>query len=169
MSSFPHPRRVVTGHSESGVAIVKINEEIIPKETRNRTHIKAGTIWVTDSVPVKDNSEDVDGGTRVPSRDFGLVAPGGTNCNFTDLAPGTMSSWHRTSSIDHNILIYGKLILKLDNGSETLLENPGDVVVQRGTMHAWYNPGPGWARWVCVLIDADPVNSNGKVLEAEHE
>lgn len=55
----------------------------------------------------------------------------------------------------------------MEDGTEKVLEKPGDIVVQRGTMHAWRNPGPGWARWVCVLVDADSAIVNGKVLPAE--
>jgi hypothetical protein len=33
--------------------------------------------------------------------------------------------------------VQGEVILILDDGSEHHLKNPGDVVVQRGTMHAW--------------------------------
>ena len=61
--------------------------------------------------------------------------------------------------------VLGKLILVLDDGSETLIENPGDVVIQRGNMHAWRNPGPGVARWVSVLVDAEPAAVDGKPLE----
>lgn len=53
----------------------------------------------------------------------------------------------------------------LDDDSETLIENPGDTVVQRGNMHAWRNPGPGIARWVSVLVDAEPAVVNGIALE----
>ena len=40
----------------------------------------------------------------------------------------------------------------LDDGSETSLA-PGDVVVQRGTDHAWVNRTDEPARMVFVLVD----------------
>ncbi|PSS37660.1 hypothetical protein PHLCEN_2v484 [Hermanssonia centrifuga] len=55
----------------------------------------------------------------------------------------------------------------MEDGSEHLLDQPGSIVIQRGTMHAWRNPGPEWARWVCVLVDADPAVVNGQPLKAE--
>ena len=61
--------------------------------------------------------------------------------------------------------VSGKLILVMEDGSETLIENPGDVVVQRGTVHAWKNPGPEWVRWVTILIDAQPAVVNGVALQ----
>lgn len=53
----------------------------------------------------------------------------------------------------------------LDDGSETHLKNPGDTVIQKGTMHAWRNPGSKWARWACVLVDANPAVVGGKIME----
>lgn len=54
----------------------------------------------------------------------------------------------------------------MEDGSETLIENPGDVVIQRGTVHAWKNPGPGWVRWITIVIDAEPAVVNGSPLPA---
>ena len=34
-------------------------------------------------------------------------------------------------------------------------------------MHAWHNPGPGWAHWVSVLVDAETAIVEGVALEAE--
>ena len=59
---------------------------------------------------------------------------------------------HRTESIDYGIVLAGQVVLVLDDGSETLL-GPGDVVVQRGTDHAWENPTDEPARMVFVLVD----------------
>lgn len=67
-------------------------------------------------------------------------------------------------SMLHWLPVSGKLILVMDDGSETLIDKPGDTVVMRGSMHAWRNPGPGWARWVSVLVDADPAVVNGERL-----
>ncbi|KAJ8495616.1 hypothetical protein ONZ51_g1619 [Trametes cubensis] len=83
------------------------------------------------------------------------------------MAPGASAAAHRTSSLDHNILISGKLILVMEDGSETLLDQPGDIVVQRGTIHGWKNPGPEWTRWLTVIIDAKPAVVNGKALRPE--
>lgn len=51
---------------------------------------------------------------------------------------------------------------------ETIV-NVGDVVVQRGTLHAW-RAGPEGVRFVSVLLDAAPVQStdqDGKPLPLE--
>lgn len=41
---------------------------------------------------------------------------------------------------------------------------PGDVVVQRGTIHAWVNRGKATARVAFVLLDAKPVTHEGRAL-----
>ncbi|KAJ7487564.1 hypothetical protein B0H11DRAFT_1630060, partial [Mycena galericulata] len=109
-----------------------------------------------------------DGANRIV---HGIVEPNGTNLRCTDLAPGTETPMHRTTSLDYNILrkslLQGELILTLDDGSETHLKNPGDTVIIKGSMHAWRNPSQEWARWMCVLIAAKPALVGGKLLEAE--
>ena len=59
---------------------------------------------------------------------------------------------HRTETIDYGIVLEGELWLMLDDGSETRL-GPGDVVVQRGTDHAWENRSEQVVRVVFVLVD----------------
>lgn len=57
--------------------------------------------------------------------------------------------FHRTGTLDYLILIHGRLRLELDEGTVDL--EPGDVVVQRDTNHAWRNPGPAPARCLAVI------------------
>lgn len=62
-------------------------------------------------------------------------------------------------------LVSGELILITEDGTETLLKNPGDTVIQRGTMHAWKNPSDiRPARWISVLVAAKPAIVNGEPL-----
>ena len=58
-----------------------------------------------------------------------------------------------TETIDYGIVLTGAVTLALDDGSETRLD-AGDVVIQRGTAHAWLNEGDEHARMVFVLVDA---------------
>jgi quercetin dioxygenase-like cupin family protein len=78
--------------------------------------------------------------------------PGGTIVRIVDLEPGARSPMHRTETVDYGIVLAGRVVLVLDDGSETALE-PGDVVVQRGTNHAWTNTGEQPARMAFVLVD----------------
>ena len=58
---------------------------------------------------------------------------------------------HRTETIDYGILLAGELWLVLDEGETKL--TPGDVVIQRGTNHAWSNRTNETARMVFILLD----------------
>lgn len=41
--------------------------------------------------------------------------------------------------------------------------------MQKGTLHAWKNPGTEWARWAAVIIDAEPAVVNGESLGLKWE
>lgn len=49
---------------------------------------------------------------------------------------------------------------KEGGGEQRELVRVGDVVVQRGTLHAW-EAGDEGARWVCVVVAAEPVRVGG--------
>lgn len=59
---------------------------------------------------------------------------------------------HRTQSVDYGVVISGEIVLLLDEEEVTL--RPGDVVVQRGTIHAWANRSHDLCRMLFVLTDA---------------
>ena len=58
---------------------------------------------------------------------------------------------HRTESIDYGIVLDGQIVLLLDD-SEVVLEQ-GDMVVQRGTIHAWTNRTDRITRMLFILTD----------------
>ncbi|KAF8585527.1 hypothetical protein K439DRAFT_1632528 [Ramaria rubella] len=162
-SVLPNPRRVVTGHNEVGKAVLSMDGPLEVQSAADGT-IRVANAWTTNSVPAQDNNSDIDGANRtVPGS--GLVLPNGLNHRFTDLAPGATTAMHRTSSVDYNILLSGRVVLIVDDDVRTEIE-PGTVVIQRGTMHAWHNPSTTeWARWISVLIHAEPAIVNGEALE----
>jgi uncharacterized cupin superfamily protein len=59
---------------------------------------------------------------------------------------------HRTRTLDYAIVLSGEIYAVLDEG-EVLLE-AGDVLVQRGTNHAWSNRSERPCRIAFVLVDA---------------
>ncbi|MEX1034569.1 MAG: cupin domain-containing protein [Sneathiella sp.] len=60
---------------------------------------------------------------------------------------------HKTETIDYIILLSGEVTLLLDEDERDL--KPFDVVVQRGTNHAWVNKGTEPALLCAILIDAN--------------
>lgn len=167
-SLLPPLRRVVTTHDAQGLAAVESNVLLETERMEAIPGAQSAAIWVTtDGIPVNDNNDLQDGAKRVidDASNFGLVHPSGTNLRSTELEPGAATPMHRTSSFDYNILVSGELILITEDGTETHLKNPGDTVIQRGTMHAWKNFSKTQpARWISVLIAAKPATVNGEPL-----
>jgi mannose-6-phosphate isomerase-like protein (cupin superfamily) len=67
---------------------------------------------------------------------------------------------HQTPTIDYIIVLAGRLSMLLDEGEVEL--GPHDVVVQRGTNHAWVNRGDTPALLAAVLISADDASTASK-------
>lgn len=68
-------------------------------------------------------------------------------------APADDAGWHRTETIDLDIVLSGRVLLELPGGVSTEL-GPGDVVVQRGTDHRWTALGDDRFAMACVMLDA---------------
>jgi quercetin dioxygenase-like cupin family protein len=63
-------------------------------------------------------------------------------------------------------VLAGEVTLVLDDGSDTEL-HAGDVVVQRGTDHAWVNATDDPARMAFVLVDGRFTDELKALLPAE--
>ena len=172
-------RRVVTGHDSRGGAIIALDGPL--PTVVELAHIP-GTVfhevWSTDGspAPVGNGPDPSLGPLRLPPPKLG------TRIRFVDIPPDTEEFlrqgaarmrdafeeigdaaastakadsphplMHRTESIDYGVVISGEMTLVLDRG-ETLLK-AGDVVVQRGTNHAWANRSGRPCRMLFVLVD----------------
>jgi quercetin dioxygenase-like cupin family protein len=142
------PRRVVTGHDAAGKSIVTSDgpppvEHVTPDGVARFLEI-----WRTDAMPVPIPAVEPD-----PTGGPVEIPPGanGTRVRLVEINPGRCSPMHRTETVDYGIVLEGELYLVLDD-SEVRLE-PGDVVVQRGTNHAWDNRSDRVARVAFVLVD----------------
>ena len=172
-------RRVVTGHDRCGKAII-VSDGPLPNvvELAAIPGTKFHEVWSTTGspAPVGNGSDPTPGALRLPP------PPLGTRIRFVDIPPDTEDFlaqgasrmkaafgeigdaaastvkqdsphplMHRTESIDYGIVISGEITLVLDVG-ETLLR-VGDVVIQRGTNHAWANRSGAICRMLFVLVD----------------
>ena len=147
----PPIRRVVTGHDAEGYATIDIDEV---KQDERFT-----LIWTTEGFPV-DNTDAADGGRR----DVGITLPGGTVFRVGEIPAGGRSPMHRTNSVDYGIVIEGELEMEVDGGEAVHLK-AGDVIVQRGTNHAWINNSGSPVRMAWILIAAEPVKIGDRVLQ----
>jgi quercetin dioxygenase-like cupin family protein len=161
-------RRIVTGHDANGKAIVTTDERLTAVPRLNRPHISGCEIWSTDKMPV-DNSAEADAPQRAGFvKCYNYVGTGqGTVIRVTEFAPGAPKFMHRTETVDYAILLSGECDLELDDG-KTVHMTQGDIVVQRGTMHAWVNNGSVPCVFAFILIDADPVEAAGQKLTTHY-
>ena len=152
-------RRVVTGHDETGRAVVKI-DEISRDLVSSRPGATASVVWTTQGFPV-DNTGSEDQGRR-PT---GTTLDNGTVFRVLELAPGASPRNHRTDSIDYAVVMAGEIDMELDDATVHL--KAGDVLVQRGTIHNWVNRGTVPCVIAFVLIAAKPVEVGGRALHAQ--
>lgn len=79
--------------------------------------------------------------------------PGGAWFRRVDMQPGPPldAGWHRTRSIDVDVVLAGRLGLDLADGASVEL-GPGDAVVQRGTDHRWRVIGDDPVQFAAVML-----------------
>ena len=170
-------RRVVTGHSADGKAIVASDEMVEPIRLALLPGSEFVRLWGADAPP-----EFPDDGTMpahhayfppVGGFRFGLfTVPPATDVVIGDLdlgvafgemeeaLPGLAAhmepdhpGMHTTATIDYEFVVSGSVVLELDDGTEVEL-HAGDTVIQNGTRHAWRNRGTEPCQLVVVLIGA---------------
>jgi quercetin dioxygenase-like cupin family protein len=150
--NYPPIRRIVTGHNG------EVAEVLIDAPASNAKYPAPGTVstlmWATDSAPAQiPAGRDVeDMGARI----MGTAPPvRGTRFAVIDFPPGNVPHMHRTETIDYVLVLEGEIEMDMDQS--TVKMKAGDVMVQRGTNHAWANRSNARARVAFVLIDAEPL------------
>lgn len=171
-------RRIVTGDDAKGNS--RIVEDAPASAVRNvpaRPGYRAVNVWRTDQTPAKINAADTAlnhqgilpprNGTILriidfppEPRDEGELRRqldstfGGIYKDAAhDRRPGKHPGMHRTETVDYAIVLEGEIWAVMDEG-ETLMR-AGDVLIQRGTNHAWANRSESTARIAFVLIDGE--------------
>ena len=158
-------RRIVTGHTADGRAIV-VSDENVPGIPIGTLGASATLLWGRDD---PGHFPD-DGSPQQMAAAF--PPPGGCAVAIISLAPdgddfhqfvhGVLAPWadpdepgmHRTATLDYDFVLEGKVGLELDDGVEVEL-GPGDLVVQNGTRHRWHNRGETVARYLAVTVGAE--------------
>jgi mannose-6-phosphate isomerase-like protein (cupin superfamily) len=151
------PRRVVTGHTPQGVSVVLSDGPVPVSRSLPDDGVAFHEIWNTEGAPARITAVEANEPTE---RTLAVPPPArGTKIRINEFMPGHLddgglqSPVHRTASVDYGIVLEGEISLVLDDSEVTL--GPGDIVVQRGTDHAWANRGTVPARVVFVLVDGE--------------
>jgi quercetin dioxygenase-like cupin family protein len=152
-SSMKTLRRVVTGHDTANVAKVLL-DTVVPSQDTGRSDAQVYAVWNTAETPadiaIGETIED-----RGPLSHKTPPPPNGTRLTVIDYPPGNKGNMHRTESIDYVIVMQGEIDMDMDDS--TIKLKAGDVMIQRGTNHAWFNRGTETARIAFVLVDAKPL------------
>jgi hypothetical protein len=169
-------RRIVTGVNDAGRSYIVSDTQLPAGDLAPGEATRAG-LWITRSAPASNSDPEdptPDGVVlRTPPPDRG-----GTVIRITDIPPQSVRPYdpedlrrrgcrttpdrsarhpgfHATDTIDYAVCLEGEVWAMLDD-DETLMR-PGDVLIQRGTYHAWSNRSDQNARMLFVLIDAEPL------------
>ena len=170
-------RRVVTGHDEEGKSIVVLDGP--PAKSIGEDIGGLFELWNTDGnlINTKDRIDRADdeillsppkNGSRFRYFQINPTPEGVPMDVLQNMAADAFEkigashhridtskhpAMHKTDTIDYIILLEGDVTLILDK--EEVDIKPHDVVVQRGTNHAWVNNGNNPALLIAVLIDSD--------------
>tara|TARA_B100001113_G_scaffold60516_1_gene45869 strand:- start:3726 stop:4247 length:522 start_codon:yes stop_codon:yes gene_type:complete len=170
-------RRIVTGHNEEGRSVITLDGP--PARSIGEDVGGLFELWNTDgnNIISTDNVDRADadiilsppiGGTKFRYFQINPLPEGVPDEMMQEIAADAFEkigaahhrvdtskhpAMHKTDTIDYIILLKGDVTLILDE-EEVSLE-PFDVVVQRGTNHAWVNNGTEPALLIAVLIDSN--------------
>lgn len=178
-------RRIVTGHDAQGRSVVASDAAAEAVFTSPAAPDRGWSdLWVTDRMPASNAGAPQPPETALPLEPppngtvirfvqippEGAEAPGSDREREESRAAATFDAMgaaharvdtsrhpamHKTATVDYIILLSGRVTMLLDEGEVDLA--PGDVVIQRGTNHAWVNKGEEPAVFAAILIDAEPV------------
>ncbi|HEY2530753.1 MAG TPA: cupin domain-containing protein [Xanthobacteraceae bacterium] len=172
-------RRVVTGHDAAGRSTFIIDGPTPHVFSRTPSSAIVYELWQTTRTPA-DNRGSHDAIARghrlLPpangsvfrvieyppdaeriaaiARERLLPDDGSGRAAATDRNNPRHPGFHKTNTIDYAIVLAGEIFAMMDDG-EVLLK-AGDVLIQRGTNHAWSNRSNEPAVVAFVLIDAEP-------------
>jgi hypothetical protein len=173
-------RRVVSGHDAAGRSVFLMDGPTPHVFRRTPGSAIVNELWETTRTPA-DNRGSADAiarGHRLAppqsgsvfriieyppdserlaaiAHEHALPDDGSGRAAATDRNSPRHAGFHKTSTIDYAIVLSGEIFAMMDNG-EVLLKT-GDVLIQRGTNHAWSNRTDAPALVAFVLIDAEPL------------
>ena len=178
---MPKPiRRVVTGHNAEGLSVFVMDGAAPQVYRRSSGSAVVTELWETRGAPAdnRGNAEVTDHPFRLAPPKTGSVFriveyppdrerlaalakeraagdDGSGHISALDRGSPRHPGFHKTHSVDYAIVLAGEIYALMDEG-EVLLQ-AGDVLIQRGTNHAWSNRTDAPAYVAFVLIDAEPV------------
>ncbi len=176
MKPLPPVRRIVTGVNAAGKSYLE-EDGVSPAMLTNdgRPGYRNNNLWRTLGPDISVDTED-----SILQHKGVLPPPRGTVIRVIDIPPESPDpeerrkateaifkqmfpdaqhhtghsrhpGMHTTDTIDYAILLQGELVAIMDEDETTM--RAGDILIQRGTSHAWANRSSEIARICFVLID----------------
>ncbi|WP_104384310.1 cupin domain-containing protein [Sphingobacterium sp. HMA12] len=150
------PRRIVT--AERGGKSYIQQDTIVTNVSEHYPNLVISDIWQTSQMPAHFTEENPVENSAIPQ-----VIKNGTYFRYVQIPPDKQLGieapadqphplMHQTASLDYIIILSGEIYLITDT-EETLLQ-AGDIVIQRGTNHAWSNRSDQMCFQLAILIDA---------------
>jgi imidazolonepropionase-like amidohydrolase/quercetin dioxygenase-like cupin family protein len=158
-------RRIVTGFDAAGKSTVVLDGQVpergrlAPTEQELKEMpflrlISGADLWVIPKVPVdlRETRDPIGEELLSYGRTSVQPPPGAVAVEIVRYEPGGGYPWHATATLDVITVVSGAMELVLD--TESTVVRAGDVVIQRGTPHAWKTVGDEPCVFVSVLADA---------------
>lgn len=164
--TLPPVQRYITTHDANGKAVWDTS---LPVEVQG--HRSGGFSMHTSYVNLQDAPDHNDDRDLRSYREnlveTDLAPVSGSALRVVDIWPGYPGTMHRTASVDYGIIIEGEVECILDDGASRTFRR-GDIIIQRGTNHAWKNTSKEVARICFTLLPTPPIKIQGKELEVHH-
>jgi len=110
--------------------------------------------------------EATDHSAEATLSDIFTLAPGSSRFFIESMGPTVApTAWHRTNTIDYEYIVSGRIDLMLDDGSAVTLE-AGDVNIQLGGMHQWWNHYGEPCVFFCVMVGIESDDEPGAPTSA---
>lgn len=159
--SYSGFRRVITGHSTSGKAIIASDEVLRPKTLLNPAKdAQTGDFGIYNlfrtsgaAGAIQNNNVPFDDPRLRPAKTDEAAA---LRCGVSIFPPNVTAPMHRTLSVDLGVVLKGEVVLELEDGVETVIR-AGECFLQRGTVHAWHNRTDEPVSVMFVLMPASKV------------
>ncbi|KAH6898523.1 hypothetical protein B0T10DRAFT_472904 [Thelonectria olida] len=163
---LPPVNRYITTHDTNGKAIWDTSLPVEVPSQRSGGFTMHTSYVNTQSSP--DHNDDADLESYRENLVESDVAPvSGSVLRVVDFWPGFPAVLHRTASVDYGIVLDGEVECILDDGASRTFKR-GDIVIQRGTIHAWKNTSKEVARICFTLLPTPSIKIQGKELEVHH-
>jgi mannose-6-phosphate isomerase-like protein (cupin superfamily) len=177
-------RRIVTGHNMQGRSVI-LSDDMSPHvmPIMDQPNFAVTDFWKAAATPIDNGAQTSEDPCRLPIQ----VAPPANGSVFRVVQFPPDKEWaakaaamggsvaidetakaantggpvrhahmHRTRSLDYAIVLSGEIWAVMDEGETKM--TAGDVLIQRGTNHAWANRSNAPCVVAFVLIDAKPLD-----------